>query len=375
MTAWREEWDNPQAAALGALPYDTFSDLAAATIAKQWIFKGVMARGETSAWIAPPGGMKSALMAEASICAAAGIDWRGKRLKERGAVAYFALERADLVRRRLIAHGQQMGLIDLPIAVIAKTIDLMSAKTVPALVATVDAISIQFKLPVRLIIFDTFAKLIAAGGGDENQAKDQGAVFANIQRLKERVSAHVALVGHTGKDETRGARGSNAILGDADVMVRISGDSVRTATIEKANDLPEGPLFSFTSELHDFGKDEDGDPITVNILSNAVISTIKAPAERRLTDKQRLALEALDEAVLEDGQPLPSNWGLPSGLVGTTNDSWREQLLSRRVVDPDSKNPWGRVGELRIALHARKLIGVRDELVWRATTTTTTSPL
>jgi hypothetical protein len=29
------------------------------------------------------------------------------------------------------------------------------------------------------VIIDTFAKLIAAAAGDENSAKDQGAVFAN----------------------------------------------------------------------------------------------------------------------------------------------------------------------------------------------------
>jgi hypothetical protein len=123
------------------------------------------------------------------------------------------------------------------------------------------------------LIFDTFAKLVAAGGGDEDKAKDQGKVFANIQRIKERMGRpgpgpHVALVGHTGKDETRGSRGSNAILGDADVMVTISGDEIKTATVTKANDMPEGPLFSFKSETHDFGTDEDGDPITVNIVSS-----------------------------------------------------------------------------------------------------------
>ena len=51
------------------------------------------------------------------------------------------------------------------------------------------------------------------------------------------------MVGHTGKDESKGSRGSNAILGDVDVMVTLSGDHIRTATVTKANDAPEGPLF------------------------------------------------------------------------------------------------------------------------------------
>ncbi|WP_271527545.1 MULTISPECIES: AAA family ATPase [unclassified Bradyrhizobium] len=82
---------------------------------------------------------------------------------------------------------------------------------------------------IGMIAIDTFAKLIAAGGGDENSAKDQGAVFANLQRVKDVTGAYVALIGHTGKDESRGMRGSNAAPGDFDVEVRISGEDIRTA--------------------------------------------------------------------------------------------------------------------------------------------------
>jgi hypothetical protein len=47
-----------------------------------------------------------------------------------------------------------------------------------------------------LLIVDTLAKAIAAGGGDENTAKDQGKVYANLDRVKERRSVHVALACH-----------------------------------------------------------------------------------------------------------------------------------------------------------------------------------
>ena len=79
----------------------------------------------------------------------------------------------------------------------------------------------------------------------------------------------------------RGSRGSNAILGDVDVMVTISvnGD-VRTVAITKANDAPEGVLFSFKSENHSFGTDEDGDPITVNVRQRANPSCDSIELER-----------------------------------------------------------------------------------------------
>ena len=82
-----------------------------------------------------------------------------------------------------------------------------------------------------------------------------------------------------GLSKDRGMRGSNAALGDVDIMVEITGDGIRTANVSKANDAPEGPLFSFKSEVHEFGKDEDGDPITVNIISDEQ-PDIAAPTAR-----------------------------------------------------------------------------------------------
>lgn len=306
LTAWHEEVPK----GVKAFSFQLFDDIAATAVAKRWIFKGVMARGETSAWIAPPGGMKSALMAEASICAAGGVDWHGKRNKGAAGVVYFALERADLVLRRLQAHREQLSLNTMPIAVVSGMINLMTAKTVPAVVATIKEAEICFGAPAGLVIFDTFAKLIAAGGGDEDRARDQGAVFANVQRVKEKADVHVALVGHTGKDESRGARGSNAILGDADVMVKISGgDAARTATVIKGNDIPEGPLFSFKSDLHHFGLDEDGDPITVNIVSPVEIQTEDTSLNPKLTKNQQTMFSMLHA----------------SGPGGLSTEQWNER--------------------------------------------------
>jgi len=188
-------------------------------IAKRHIIKGIFARGETSAWIAAPGGMKSALMAEASIHIAAGMDWHGRRNKERCGVVYFALERADLVERRLRAHLARLDIQSLPVAIVGSTIDLMNSNTVPRIVETIREAEACFGTAVGFVVFDTFAKLIAAGGGDENSAKDQGRVFANIQRIKDVIDVHPALVGHTGKDTSKGWRGSNAGIGDADLVV------------------------------------------------------------------------------------------------------------------------------------------------------------
>ncbi|MBR1145087.1 AAA family ATPase [Bradyrhizobium sp. AUGA SZCCT0431] len=324
-------------------PFRLIQELSFKPAPKRWIVKGLLAKGETSAWIAPPGGMKSALMAELSVCAANQLPWHGRRVDSCFPVVYFALERADLVQRRLAAHCTRLNLsaddmAQMDIAICSSTIDLTSLTCVDDVKATLRSIMNAQSGPAGLLIFDTFAKLIAAGGKDENSAKDQGAVFANIQRIKDEAgNPHVALVGHTGKDETRGARGSNAILGDVDVMVEISGKEIKTATVTKANDMPEGSLFSFRSEVHDFGTDEDGDPITVNIVSSEGVLAQVAPksSEPKLSGtNQKLLFRILHEAGA-DGLTL-EEWNAQAHAAGITRKASlteaRYSLIDKNMV-------------------------------------------
>jgi len=328
----RDRWQTAQ-----GYKFQTVAEMSATPIAKDWLIKGILARGESSAWIAPPGGMKSALMAQASICVAAGLDWHGRRNKGAAGVVYFALERPDLVRRRILAHVAQLGLKDLPIAVVSSVIDLTRQGSQKKLIATIEEAAAEFGVTVGMAIFDTFAKLIAAAGGDENSAKDQGAVFANIQRVKNATKIHTALVGHTGKDEARGMRGSNAALGDVDMMVTISGDLIRTATVTKANDAPEGPLFSFKSQVHEFGHDEDGDPVTVNVVSGEQPET-PAPAARepKLKPNQQTLFAMLHAA----------------GTAGLTLEDWNQQAREAGIGVKRKAD----LNDIRAALLSKKLV-------------------
>jgi RecA-family ATPase len=205
-------------------PFKTFDEVTAGMPAKRHLIKGIFARGESSAWIAPPKAMKSALLASAAVHVACGANWFGYRSKEAAGVVYFALERADLVASRLQAHKERQNLHGLPIAVVNHVINLRDPGAGQKVLTTIREVEAEFSVSIGLVIIDTFAKLLASGGGNENEAKDQGIVFANLQQIKNATDVHVALIGHTGKDETKGARGSNAILGDVDMMVTISGE-------------------------------------------------------------------------------------------------------------------------------------------------------
>jgi AAA domain len=179
----------------------TYFDDCGKTALRRWILKGIIARSETSAWVAPPGAGKSALLTEIALHCAAKIDWRGHRAKEAVGVVVFALERGDLFKRRLDFYRQRDNLHGLPIAVVDVVIDLLNPACVGTIVATVREAERNFGLGAGLLIFDTFNKGIAAGRGDEDKAKDMNRAAANLRQVHSRLenNAHIALVGHTAR--------------------------------------------------------------------------------------------------------------------------------------------------------------------------------
>jgi hypothetical protein len=345
--------------------YETFG----AVVAKCWLIKGVIAKGETSSWIGPPGAGKSALIADLAIHIASGADWRGYRSKQQCAVVYFALERGDLVKRRLVAQAKRTDDPDkLPFALVRQIVDLLRPACVGEVIATIRDAEAHYGREVGLIVVDTYAKSIAANGGDENSAKDQNMTLANLRRVQEATGVHVALVGHTGKDETRGARGSNAHLADVDLTVQFSGDKdTRSATIIKNNDGPEGVLTCFKLDLVVLGKDDDGDEITVAILSDEMPDADNNSSRAKLSKGQRRAMELLERCIIDEGKPAPVSNDYPRGIGNVvTIETWRTCCikggLSTGTKDSADKAFRRAMADL-IDMHR---VGTWDGLIWIA---------
>jgi hypothetical protein len=335
------------------------------TVAKRWIMKGLFARGETSSWIAPPGAGKSALLTCLAVYVAASKDWRGFRCKEKCGVLYLAFERADLVKRRLAVYAKQ-GFKGLPIAIGDQIVDLMDSNAPDMILAAIREAEERLGVQVGLVIIDTYAKGIAVGGGDEDKARDQGRCLANLRRLQEVVNVHIAIIGHTGKDESRGARGSNAHVADTDVQVQISGDgAIKTAKVIKANDQPTGVLLQFTMRSEAMGYDEDGDEISVGVLTDEEISAPTAGDKgQRLSPRERRAVKALTEVVLNSGKRPAFDWQLPADIKVVSLDDWLAELKRSDVIEAGDPNPRTSFGRIKNGLANKGWVGIRDGQVW-----------
>jgi hypothetical protein len=351
-----------------ALPFWTY-DPNEIPAPKGWLIKDVAARGETAGWIGPPGTGKSSLVLDWFAHCATGRDWRGYKCKQQAAFVYFAFERAQLTRRRIKAYADKWELPGIPVAVVGRMLNLLDTQnTLPAIHDTIKAVEDQYGMPVGGIALDTFPKGIAAGGGDENSARDVNMAAANLRRLHELVPVHIAVIGHTGKDESRGARGSNANQGDWDVEFRVTeGEGkINTVKIEKANDQDSGHVTHFRMQPRKIGVGEDQENIMTSIVSEDIpVVREKTAEEERVSDKHALALRAL-HACLETGVAPPE--GIPAPGLVCRLDDWRDELLRRGVLERDPKGHYRKAYQrMREALARKNRIEECDGFVWLRT--------
>jgi hypothetical protein len=129
-------------------------------------------------------------------------------------------------------------------------------------------------------------------------------------------------------------------------------------------DGAEGDVIASRLGPIEIGTDADGDAISSCVIVPVDSALATRIVSRRLSDRQRLALDALNEAALASGQSPPIEWQLPAGIQMVGVNHWRDELIRKGVIDRTAANPRAEFKRLRQALAARKLIGDRDDFIW-----------
>jgi len=306
-----------------ARPLTHFADFNK-VLALDWIVKGVFARGHNSYTFGPPGCGKSALLSSAATYLGAAVDWHGFKIKQKSATVYFALERGALVQKRIWAECERERFGAVPIAVASGMLNVLDPCSVETIVGTILRAEDDMGAEVGLMILDTFGKAIAAGGGDENSARDQNVAWGHLRVVHEAMARwhgiHIAAIGHTGKDESRGARGSNAADGDNDVSLQIKNEThTKSVAIYKANELPTGPLMQFRMEPQASGQvDDDDDPIDIWIVAPDQLGPAAETKKENKTLRRFRA--AFDEVAQSAGQHITPRAGMNPVLAVKVDD-------------------------------------------------------
>jgi hypothetical protein len=328
---------------------------------RAYLVKGIIPRtGLVVAW-GPPKCGKSFWTFDLVMHVALGWEYRGRRVHQ-GPVVYLALEggkgfegRIEAFRQRYLQETSDRVLFYL----IADPINL--AKDHADLIG---CIRLQ-ACPPAVVVIDTLNRSLV---GSESDDKDMAAYIRAADAIRDAFDCVVIVVHHCGIDATR-PRGHTSLGGAVDAQLAVKRDTADNivVTVEYMKDGPEGETLLNRLEVIEIGQDADAEMMTSCAIVPVEGAAAKPDAHRKLSDRQRLALDALANCALEQGKPPPAHFGLPTGLLAVSVAAWRDAMISRSIIDKDAKNPREDFRRLKNSLQVRREIGIRDELVWRAT--------
>lgn len=317
------------------------------------LVRGWLTAGGLSVVYGPSNCGKTFFVADLAMHVAAGVPWRGNRVKP-GAVVYVAAEGGRVIGNRFEAIRQAKPELcqHNRFHLLASPVDLSGGEDATALCQLLP------DTPLALVVIDTLARSI--GDGDENSAKDVSGFVQNLDQIRDQTGAHVLVVHHSGKDAERGARGSSALRAAVDTEIAI--DAQRRATAPKQRDLPiADPLF-FDLQQVTLGQDNDGEPVTSAIVVDADAPTMK---QKRLSGRAEVALQALEDALMAHGQP---GFGpdLPAGRTVVKLEIWREQIAIHGLTDGkgDSAERMA-MKRARDSLLEANQIRIHGDFVWK----------
>lgn len=191
---------------------------------------------------------------------ATGKQWNGKDT-DRGLVVYIAGEGSRGAKKRVRAWEIANKEDATDFVIIEQAVSLDTQEGRAKLTSTLNQIESLVDQSISLIIIDTLARSIA---GDENSAKDMGAFIASCDTIKEKFSSTVLVVHHSGKDDSKGARGSSSLKAACDFEFKITKKDVQIYELDctKAKDSEAPPRQDFKLSSFKVHTDKKGREIT-----------------------------------------------------------------------------------------------------------------
>lgn len=310
----------------------------------KFVIEGMIPHGVTMLYGASSSFKSYAVIAMLCRVATKTHRWGGRNLKG-GAVLYVAAEGGSSVMPRVGAwadkynDGKPLDLFyTLPLAV-----DLSVPANVTAMVKEIKRIALHTGEPVRMVAVDTLSQSMMQG--EENSASDVAKFMAGATKVFTETGAAVIIVHHSGKDSSKGMRGSSAAFANADAVIRVERiDDAVNLINEKQRTGPAQPTRGYLVPTVQLPDDV--------IIANEAFDDEYTSTEGDVYDPVRLTTERVFEDVpLAEITPLlvdKSDEG-----EGTTATWIREQIIDAggRISRAELRERWkasdGDAGTLR----------------------------
>ena len=299
-----------------------------------WLVKGVIERDSLAVIYGEPGHGKSFIAMDLAASVATGTNWHNHKTTL-GAVFYIAGEGVNGIARRFKAWQIDRG-IDLsnaPLCVSSTPIALDDPESASKVKQAITAMAEQQQTPV-LIVVDTLARNFA---GDENGTKDMNQFIRCMDAIRLAWKATILIVHHTGKDTSRGARGSSVLKAAIDTEFSASMDENKIICLQahkmKEAELPRPMAFKLQG-VQLLIVDEDGKDIW-SCAPHLVGDDYKPPQKGKTGrgKNQTLAREILANLYREQRQRLIDGDRDADDARVTISD-WRGKCADKLIPPP-----------------------------------------
>jgi len=289
-----------------AVRFITIADLAARK-PPEWIVDQILPEGAFSVLYGPSGSYKTFLALDMALSVACGVEWRGVAVRPMP-VAYVAGEGVGGLYKRILPWMVARSQGRTPaFHILDHSVQMTEAEHLDALVAGVEDLAVK----PGLIILDTLARNF--GSGDENSTQDMNRFVAAVDTLRKATGAHVMAIHHTGKEASKGARGSSVLRAAVDTEIEIDrteGTNCVTLSLTKQKDAEE-----IQPMLFEMVKAEAVDPVSGEVLASVVPSIREANSTpRTLTPNALAILDALGSGGKTYKQ-LEEKTSIPGGTI------------------------------------------------------------
>jgi hypothetical protein len=278
---------------------------------------------------------------------AAGIKWRDYHVTQ-GKVLYIAAEAPKSVLDRIDGWRRWHGVEHLPILVVQSPVNLLDRSDIDEIKDIVEEILTENE-PVRLVVVDTLARAML---GNENSTEEMSRLVNACGDIAGEHDCHLIIVHHSGKDTSKGARGSGSLRAGVDAEFEITRESktsnIRKIRSSKQRDGKDNEVFAFTLETIDLEENAVG-----RMIDTCVVVETDAPADRDTRQKLGTVekpmfdvLTALLEKEGEDGEgPLfdgkvvkLEHWKAQGWHKLTQTETRTKEQAFKRIVESLSKN-------------------------------------
>jgi len=330
-----------------------------------YLVKGWLDRGASSVVYGESNVGKTFFALDLAMHVAAAKTWHGCKVPPSedyaGVVVYIACEGGSGIRNRIEAIRRERPdlmectEIDGGFLLLPTSVNFHGSDDAIALLR-----ALEDSKRIGLIVIDTLAR--AMGAGDENTAKDMGSFIGNIDALRQETGAHVMVIHHSGKDRSRGARGSGSLRAAVDTEIELTrSDTVVMAETRKQRDMPADKVFAYTLRSVEIGTDEDGESVTSAVVEQSE-PVKKMP---KLSGQQKIAMQAFQDAIANHGEKKHGDM-FPQNRQCVSLEHWREYCDRHSLTDGHSpsaaRQAFGRAWK---TLRNKELVRELDGFAWR----------